>query len=100
MLFPSFRKKRYHGILLDAPLDNNERCQECGGLCCSSFAAITITWEEYERLHKLGAQRLQLALYGSHTLEIDYGCEFLEGGRCTIYNARPDICRRFFCSDT
>ena len=100
MLFPPLRQKKYHGILLDAPLDNNDRCQKCGGICCSSFAAINITWEKYEQLHKLGAKRLQLSTYGPHKLEIDYGCDFLEEGRCTIYEERPDICRRFFCSDS
>ncbi len=99
MLFPLLRKKRYRGILLDAPRDGDERCQECGGACCSSFADIEISWDEYELLQKLGAKRLQLALYGPHKLEIDYGCEFLEEGRCRIYEARPDICRRFSCSE-
>lgn len=100
MLFPLLRKKRYHGILLDAPRDGDDRCRECGGACCSSFAAVEVSWTEYERLHELGAKRLQLSLYGPHKLEIDTGCEFLTGGRCSIYEARPDICRRFFCSDT
>jgi Fe-S-cluster containining protein len=99
MLFPTFGKKRYHGMLLDAPRDGDDRCLNCGGICCSSFAAVEISWDEYERLKGLGAKRLQLSLYGPHKLEIDYGCEFLEGGRCSIYEARPDICRRFYCSD-
>lgn len=100
MLFPLLRKKKYHGILLDAPRDDDDRCRECGGACCSSFAAVEVSWADYERLHELGAKRLQLSLYGPHKLEIDTGCEFLTGGRCSIYEARPDICRRFFCSDT
>ena len=99
MLFPPFRKKRYHGILLDAPIDGVDRCQKCGGVCCSSFASVEISWDEYERLQDLGAKRLQLSLFGSHKFEIDYGCEFLSQGRCSIYEARPDICRRFFCSE-
>ena len=100
MLFPPLRKKRYHGILLDAPQDGDDRCLKCGGVCCSSFAAVDISWNEYERLQELGATRLRLSLYGPHKLEIDYGCEFLDGGLCSIYDARPDICRRFFCSET
>jgi len=100
MLFPPFRKKRYHGILLDAPRDGDNRCQECSGICCSSFAAVEISWDEHERLQGLGARRLQLSLFGPHKLEIDNGCEFLAEGRCSIYEARPDICRRFFCSDS
>ncbi len=75
MLFPSLRKKIYHGILLEAPRDGDDSCRECGGACCSSFAAVEVNWDEYERLQRLGARRLQLSLYGPHRLEIDYGCE-------------------------
>jgi Fe-S-cluster containining protein len=100
MLFPLLRMKKYRGILLDEPRDGDDRCQKCGGVCCSSFAAVDISWDEFERLRELGARRLQLSLYGPHKLAIDYGCEFLEEGRCSIYEARPDICRRFFCTDT
>lgn len=100
MLFPFLRKKRYHGMLLDAPRDCDDRCCDCGGVCCRSFAAVEISWDEYERLKRLGATRLQLSLYGPHRLEIDCGCEFLEDGRCSIYEERPDICRRFYCSES
>ncbi|MBV5340858.1 MAG: YkgJ family cysteine cluster protein [Deltaproteobacteria bacterium] len=100
MLFPPLRKKKFHGILLDAPRDGDDRCRSCGGICCSSFTAVEISWDEYERLQGLGARRLQLSLFGAHKLEIDCGCEFLSDGRCSIYEARPDICRRFYCSDT
>ena len=100
MLFPLLRKKKFHGILLDAPRDGDDRCQNCGGVCCSSFTAVEISGDEYKRLQGLGASRLHLSLFGPHKLEIDGGCEFLDGGRCSIYEARPDICRRFFCSDS
>jgi len=43
MFFPFSLKKRYHGILLDAPQDGDDRCQKCGGVCCSSFAAVDIS---------------------------------------------------------
>ena len=99
MLFPNLRRKKLHGILLDTPRDGDERCGDCGGICCSSFASVEITWEEYERLHSLGSNRLQLSLYGPHRLMIDYDCEFLVQGRCSIYEKRPDICRRFTCRD-
>lgn len=99
MLFPVLHGKKLHGILLDMPQDGDERCQACGGVCCSSFAAVEITWEEYERLRSLGASRLQLSLYGPHRLQIDCGCEFLAEGRCSIYEHRPDICRRFTCRE-
>ena len=99
MPFPRFGKKKLHGILLDTPQDGDDRCQDCGGACCRSFASVEISWEEYEQLRSLGASRLQLSLYGPHRLEIDYDCEFLVQGRCSIYDNRPEICRRFTCRD-
>jgi len=99
MLFPPPRMKRYHGILLDAPRDGDDRCRDCGGACCRSFSDVELTWEEYERLRELGSTRLQLSLLGPHRLVIDYNCEFLTDGRCAIYEARPEICRRFTCED-
>ena len=99
MPFPILHRKKLHGILLDAPQDGTDRCRECGGICCSSFASVQISWDEYQRLKALGSTRLQLSLFGPHRLEIDYGCEFLSDGRCSIYEQRPEICRRFTCRE-
>lgn len=99
MLFPMLRRKKLHGILLDSPRDGDERCLGCGGICCNSFTSVEISWEEFQLLKSLGARRLQLSLYGPHRLVIDCGCEFLVGGRCSIYENRPEVCRRFTCSD-
>jgi len=98
MPFPN-RQKKLRGILLDHPQTGGERCQKCDGACCRSFTDVEISWEEFERLHDLGARRLQLSLVGPHRLVIDYNCEFLKDGKCSIYEARPDICRRFTCAD-
>ena len=89
--------EKRRGLLLSRPLDNSERCRDCGGACCRSFTAVPLTWEEFERLQALGARRLQLNLWGPPVLLIDAGCEFLTDGRCRIYPDRPDVCRRFAC---
>ncbi len=99
MLFISRMKEKRHGIILDHPQDGDERCSNCGGGCCRSFSDVELSWEEFERLDKLGASRLQLSLRGPHRLVIDYNCEFLRNGRCSIYEARPEVCRRFTCVD-
>lgn len=99
MPFPYRQKTKRHGLLLDQPEEGSDRCKTCGGVCCSSFVSVEITWEEYERLRELGARRLHLSLYGAHRLEIDYNCEFLVQGRCSIYEKRPDVCRRFTCTE-
>jgi Fe-S-cluster containining protein len=88
-----------HGLLLDGPVDDDGRCQTCGGACCQAFPAVELTWDEFQRLLKLGASRLEFSLAGHHKLIIENGCEFLADGRCAIYPDRPDVCRRFFCSD-
>jgi Fe-S-cluster containining protein len=88
---------KLRGVLLDQPQNGDERCQTCGGACCRSFSDVALTWDEYKRLQNIGATRLQLSLSGPHRLVIDYNCEFLADGRCSIYEDRPVICRRFSC---
>jgi uncharacterized protein len=86
-------------LLFDHPVENDERCLSCDGECCRSFPALEITWTEYERLKTLGSNRLYFSLTGRHKLIIENGCEFLSEGKCSIYNSRPDVCRRFICQD-
>jgi Fe-S-cluster containining protein len=99
MPFFSHPKTKKHGILQDGPVDDDGRCKSCDGACCRSFPSVDLTWQEYQRLRELGAVRLNFSLSGPHRLIIENGCEFLAAGRCTIYQDRPDICRRFFCQD-
>jgi Fe-S-cluster containining protein len=93
------RKTRLHGILLEQPLDDDPRCTGCDGACCRGFPSVELAWEEYERLHTLGATRLVLPLVGPPLLLIDFCCEFLVNNRCAIYDERPGICRRFSCEE-
>jgi Fe-S-cluster containining protein len=99
MLFPWRGKPMKHGMLLDHQVADDGRCQECDGLCCRSFPSVELSWAEFETLRSLGAQRLDFSLTGHHALIIENGCEFLSTGKCTIYDQRPEICRRFFCRD-
>jgi uncharacterized protein len=92
-------RTRRRAIIAEAPVDDDPRCLSCGAECCRSFTSVPLTWTEYERLRALGAQRLFLSLRGAHKLVIDGSCEFLVGGRCAIYAARPELCRRFICVD-
>lgn len=99
MLFFKRNRERRHGILLERPLDDPQRCHECDGACCRAFPSVALTWEEYRVLEALGARRLELSLNGEHHLLIENGCEFLADGRCLIYLDRPEVCRRFYCTD-
>ncbi len=92
-------KVKKHGLLLEGPVDDDGRCQTCGGACCRAFPAVELTWDEFQRLTALGARRLEFSLTGHHQLLIENGCEFLASGRCAIYSDRPDVCRRFYCQD-
>ncbi len=100
MTFFNRSKLLKHGMLMDRPVDDDSRCKECDGACCRSFSSVKLSWPEYERLRDLGACRLDFSLTGRHELIIENGCEFLAAGKCTIYEDRPDTCRRFFCRDT
>lgn len=99
MLFANRSREKRHGLLLDHPLDDPQRCRQCDGACCRAFPSVVLTWEEYLALEALGARRLELSLHGEPYLLIENGCEFLAEGRCAIYSQRPQICRRFYCTD-
>lgn len=88
------------GQLLDRPLDDPDICRHCDAACCRAFASVELTWHEYETLRALGATRLSFPLLGQPRLLIDAGCEFLLNDRCRIYAQRPDICRRFVCTES
>ena len=92
-------KAKKHGMLLDLPVDDDGRCRSCDGACCRSFPSVELSWDEYQQLLGLGARRLHFSLNGRHRLIIENGCEFLAAGRCTIYEDRPNVCRRFFCRE-
>ena len=96
--FADSRKKR-HGVLLDSPLDNPERCASCSADCCRGFPSIELDPLEYGMLEEIGATRLQFTLNGKFYLIIENGCEFLVGNRCGIYDKRPRMCRIFSCEE-
>ncbi|HIJ80693.1 MAG TPA: YkgJ family cysteine cluster protein [Desulfuromonadales bacterium] len=94
-----FRKrKKLHGMLFDGPQDGS-RCSGCDASCCRGFPTVRLKADEYDTLEKLGAKRLEFTLDESFYLVIENGCEFLDDNRCTIYEHRPDICRRFSCRE-
>ena len=97
-LFRSKRVKR-HGVLLDTPVDGSDHCIGCDAACCRGFPSVELTPQEYANLERLGAARLHFLLDGNHYLLIENGCEFLSENRCTIYDQRPSICRRFTCRE-
>ena len=86
-------------MLLDHPVDDDGRCQACDGACRRAFPSVALTWTEFGTLEALGAVRLDFSLTGHYKLIIENGCEFLNDGRCGIYDHRPEVCRRFFCRD-
>lgn len=80
-------------------------CRSCAGTCCTSLR-VPITREDARRLarHLGGAAKLPLFppagtedepedLAGYLTLG-DTPCPFF-AGRCTVHEARPDVCRSF-----
>jgi hypothetical protein len=99
MVFLWRTQEKRHGLMLDRPLEDSERCRRCDGACCRAFPSVPLTWDEYQTLRSLGAKRLEFSLSGHHLLLIENGCEFLTEGLCAIYPHRPEVCRRFYCSD-
>ncbi len=62
-------------------------CSECTGACCISYDVIVL---EPDEVKHFGVPHI---LIGSD------GCQYLEKGRCSIHNERPQVCRNFDCRD-
>lgn len=66
-------------------------CKGCGE-CCSRF--LPLTWFDVLRLkghiERTGIKPRELA-------ENDFRCPFLAEGMCSVYEARPEICRVYRC---
>lgn len=82
-------------------LTKDGKCTGCGS-CCSNYLVMSRKEirdiRRYIRKHKIEACKRNLPLAGA---AIDMTCPFLDLGRgnkkCTIYEVRPFVCRKFIC---
>jgi len=85
-------------------MDRSEEydCTKCGACCrCFPIFASALDAEKEPRI-KSETRRLEPHLatkdkaYQLHPLPFQEQCAFLTSGQlCTIYQTRPDVCRRF-----
>ena len=79
------------------------------GLCCKLFL-INLSESEYKHGQYITVfddieifdDFGEAELYGANILaqQIDGSCIYLENGKCSIHDHRPQVCRDFFCQDT
>ena len=72
----------------------SELCTACG-FCCDGrlFSLAPLTTEEAAWARR---RRLPLVAH-SDKVSLEQPCGALEGTRCTVYDERPESCRRFTC---
>jgi Fe-S-cluster containining protein len=90
---------------MDPELLKKFECTGCGD-CCRWSGSVLLTDRDIARLAKelglsqqefinrhtrLAPNRTQLALIDNP----DESCSFLDGNRCSVYEARPEQCRSF-----
>lgn len=97
----NFHEKRFRRIVED--IENDIDCQTCANCCRKS--TVRLNERDIERLAK--ALRIKpTQVIKDYTLptgdegliirrDDEHGCVFLDGTLCSIYNARPDICRDY-----
>ena len=84
------------------------KCLQCG-VCCKLFY-INLTEEEY-RSGKYKTQfdefefvedfeEAEMCAANIIAQKEDGSCIYLEGGKCSIHDTRPLVCRKFFCEDS
>lgn len=71
-------------------------CDTCGGKCCGP---VPLSKKEYKTIRKIygiprGAKH-DLVSETLHLLTINGMCAFLKDGRCSVYEHRPEVCRKF-----
>lgn len=73
-------------------------CMQCG-CCCYQTKGISITEKERKKIGEhpsIAPLESSSFPYTHRILPLDEGkCPFLENNQCTIYEKRPEICRRF-----
>jgi len=91
--------------MLDSSILKQFECRGCGECCRWSGSVLLTDGDIADLAHHLGVSeqefidchtrlapnRIQLALLD----QADGSCAFLEGSRCSIYEARPEQCRSF-----
>ena len=79
-----------------------EECKNCGGYCCYVPREIETTYLDRVRIAKaldltVGTQRLttprEFEGKESRAFKFSMPCIFWIGGKCGIYDSRPDSCR-------
>lgn len=82
-------------------------CTECGKCCTGSPGAVWLTEDEIRAIAEARDETLEQVLLnyvrvidGRYSLQerrrgSNYDCVFLDGKRCTIYEARPTQCRTY-----
>ena len=89
---------------------SNYDCADCPAYCCSVYERVQVTKRDLKRLAKhfgigsdLAGQRFTTSYNGERILRrkkdpiFGKACKFLDPQtrRCTIYLARPEVCRSF-----
>ena len=93
------------------PVRNYYSCKKCPAYCCT-YAEIEVTQRDIERLakhHAIGAKaakekftkpdsekKVRILRHKKDTI-FDTACMFLDQKtrRCTVYESRPGVCRKF-----
>ncbi len=83
------------------------KCSQCG-ICCKLFV-INLTEEEYKsRKYKTQFEEFGLTedfkeaeFCGANiiTQKQDGSCIYQKDNKCSIHKTRPEVCRKFFCTD-
>ncbi len=69
----------------------NPTCAQCGGACC--WGVMIDPFRGFS-----GDEQRWLKLHGfkkPDRIKLDKACEMLNDGKCSIYETRPNVCKRF-----
>ena len=76
-------------------MNNLTKCDQCGGKCCCDLIDVYPTDDLWNKPEFLKDAPEGLSFKKAIKTNESGMCMFLESGKCTIYDTRPQVCRRF-----
>ena len=71
-------------------------CKQCGACCRSLSMQVNSDHDDFHRWLSYHGGEVK-DRFGNPHVRFNIACTKLEGGRCSTYEDRPNICRDYLC---
>jgi len=94
---PITKKPTVKSQILDGEI-SLPSCQECRQCCDGTlYDHVPISEEEFNKLSKYNGHGGIYKFGYGYRMDQRNGCSFLQNNKCSVYEDRPDTCKRYVC---